>query len=190
MLPSPPSPTVRRRRGPGMVLVAVLFVGLAACSGSSDDSSKPPPPAAGASCPFTGQTTPLNTESDQVEAVTLEAVKAARDDCIDSFRFDLSKGGNNWAVGYASGPITDAAGAEIPLSAPVTLVVSMNSTSYDGATGNEPVPIPTEGLQFVTSVQVVRGGGGFLQVLIGLEEQRQFVASSSDDPGSISLSIG
>jgi hypothetical protein len=120
--------------------------------------------------------------------VKITGVAASRQDCIDSFGIDLSGGVSRWTVAYASGPIVGSTGEEVPLPDPTTLVVTVNRSTY--GPGGLPATLPTEGLDLVNSLRVVEGTGGATLVLIGLDEQRPFLASSSDDPDTIVLGIG
>ncbi len=192
--------TALRRTFAITVASSLLFAGaLAGCSSSSSNASSSSTTAAGGSsttaaansaadCPFSGVTTPSSGGTAAGSEVSLSAVNTSKQGCADNLQFQLSAA-TAWKFAYATGPILDFTGAPVPTSAPQNLVLTLTNTTWSGA-GSTPIKLAAGGLDYVTSINVIEGPGNTTLVVMGLNEQVQYVASDSKVPSYVSLGLG
>jgi hypothetical protein len=192
--------TVRRRSLAIALASGVLFAGaIAGCSSSSSKASgSSTTTAAGASataaadsaadCPFTGVTTPSSGGTTASATVSLIDVKTSKQGCADNLQFQLSAA-TSWKFAYATGPILDFTGAPVPTSSPQNLVLTLTNAEWSGA-GSTPIKLAAGGLDYVTSINVIEGPSKTTLVVMGLNEQVQYVASDSKAPAYVSLGLG
>lgn len=197
LVSGPPSALVRRTLA--VVLAAGLLAGAAACSSdSSSDSATPGTASGGGSgatatvpddCPFSGTTVRTQGGQSGLAGVTFQKATNRRDGCVDGIQFDLSPGVPGYSVAYTNGPVTDAAGATVPVTGAATLVVTISGTTYDAAK-SAPVSLSTDGLDYVQSMQIATGSGGSVLIVLGLDSKLEFQVSDSQTPSYISLGLG
>lgn len=182
-----PARSALMRRGACLAVMLALTVGSVACSGSDSSDSGQAKPSG--SCPFSGDVVRATGGNPDIIDAKVTKIVTSRQDCIDSFQLDFTGGVPSWNVAYTTGPVTDVTGGEVNVPGAVaTLAISLNGASY--GPGGLPATLPTDGLAFVTGILVLDQGPGSVLVLIGLDDKKQFVASNSEDPAYLSLSIG
>ena len=173
----------------------LLAASITACSSSSSSSSSTTAAgvtttqASAADCPFTGVTTPSSGGTAASSKVSLTGVTTSKQGCADNLQFALSPSVVAWSIAYATGPILDFAGATVPTSAPVNLVLTLENTEWTGA-GATPLKLASGGLDYVTSINIIEGPSTSVLVVRGMNQQVQYVASDSKAPAYVSLGLG
>ena len=168
--------TDRPRSSRTLVAALALLLALlglaAACSSDSSDGSEGASSdgtASAGDCPFSGTTGPTSGGSAEVAAPDLTGLDLSKQGCIDSIQLDFADGVGEWSVAYASGPVTDASGADVELSGAENLVVTLTGATYKGDTPSSPES---------------------LLVVLGLDSQLDYEASDSETPAYVSLGLG
>jgi hypothetical protein len=188
------------RRTAALALASgLLFAGaLTGCSSSSSKASgTSTTTAVGASttaansaadCPFTGVLTPSSGGTTAAGGASLTTVNTSKEGCADNLQFQLSAA-TSWKFAYATGPILDFTGAPVPTSSPQNLVLTLNNTTWTGA-GSTPIKLAAGGLDYVNSINVIEGPSKSTLVVLGMDEQVEYVASDSKAPAYVSLGLG
>jgi hypothetical protein len=172
--------TVRDRRHYDLAVrllpVAAVSVVLiaAGCGSSSKASSSSPTTAVGANdCPFSGSTTAQTTPSGPVPNVQVASASPRRAGCIDQVHFGFR-------------PAVAASQSSYQGN---TLRVRFTGASLGSglASGN----YSTKGLAYVKSITVDQSAPkDEVDFLITLDQQRQFLVSSSQAPAEVEIAIG
>ena len=183
-------------------MIAVIFVALVGVAGCSSDANEGTPdnpvslPPADpsdtnpSSCPFSGGTAPTNGGT-ELGATTVSEVSPSKDGCIDNVQFTFGGSTAKWSAAYATGPVNDASGTAVSLPSGSNLVVTFEDTTYGPAnSASSTVTIPPSSLDYVSQITVVPGAGGALQFVVTLDQQLQYVVSSSETPAYVTLAVG
>ena len=124
-------------------------------------------------------------------ATTVSGVTPSKDGCIDNVQFNFGGSTAKWSAAYATGPVNDASGTAVSLPSGSNLVVTFEDTTYGPASSaSSPVTIPPNSLDYVSQITVVPGTGGALQFVMTLDQQLQYVVSSSETPAYVTLGVG
>jgi hypothetical protein len=179
--------------------ILVVLVGVTACSsdpeqGSPDDPVSLPPAdpsdTSPSSCPFSGGTGPTSGGT-QLGTTTVSDVSPSKDGCVDTIQFNFGGPTAKWSAAYATGPVNDASGTAVSLPSGSNLVVTFEDTTYGPATSaSSPVTIPPNGLDYVRQATVVPAAGGALQFVMTLDQQLDYLVSSSETPAYVTLAVG
>jgi hypothetical protein len=187
------------RKGLWLGAVLVVLAGLVGCSSSSDGGtandpvSLPPADPSNtnpADCPFSGGTTPTNGGTASAPA-TVSQIQPSGDGCIDNVDLTFATDVPQWSAAYTTGPVNDAAGTPVSLPSGVSLVVTLANTTYGpgGPTG-QPATVASNGLDYVNQITVVPGSGGSLQIVMSLDQQLDYLVSTSAVPASLTIAFG
>jgi len=183
-----------------LLAIAAVSIGalsLSACS-SSDSSSNSTTSTTASSGPqvtdpdcsaFTGT---VGTSSGGTASVTstLSSITTNKEGCVDNIQLEMTGGVGSWTVAYATAPVTDSTGATVAVQGAATLVVTLKGGTWSGTPAAPTTVLPVQ-LDYVESIDVVTGSDGALLVVMGLSDQKPYVASdSAETPGYISLGIG
>jgi len=162
---------------------------LTGCSSDSkSDSSATTLPAA--DCPFSGTIGDSSGGTAASEALTMSSVASSKAGCIDEFQFNFEPTTGTWSAGYSTGPVTDANGDTVAPPGAAQLVLTFNGATYAQA-GAAQATIAAPNLDYVEGVTAAPGPNGALLVVIGLDKQRPYTASSSKAPAAyVTVGIG
>jgi len=159
-----------------IVLIALALVNAAGCGSSSKSSSGSTGTSGGgntSSCPFSGSTAP-QSQPGASKSTQLTSAKPSTSGCIDNVIFSFTPS-------LASSETAYQAGTNI------LAVTFSNATLGPGlSSGTEQHPT---GLNYVSAVQI-SASTGQVKISITLDQQRQFLVSSSQVPPQLELSIG
>lgn len=175
--------------------LALLLPLAAACSSDSKSTSTTSTTASSGQqvtdtvCPFTG-TVGTSSGGNASISSTLSAITTSKEGCADNLQLKLTGGVGAWTVAYATGPVTDATGAAVTTQGSATLVVTLQNGGWSGTPAAPTTVLPVQ-LDYVKSINVVKGPNATLLVVFGLSEKKPYQASdSTQSPAYISLGIG
>ena len=87
--------------------------------------------------------------------------------------------------------LNDASGTAVSLPSGSNLVITFEDTTYGPAnSASSPATIPPTSLDYVNQITVVPAAGGGLQFVMTLDQQLQYVVSSSETPAYVTLAVG
>lgn len=168
--------------------VILTLAALAGCSSdSSGDKSSSKTTVPASECPFDGTTGDQSGGTPASEALTLSSVATSKSGCVDELLFYLAPNTSTWSMGYATGPVTDATGNAVAPAGAAQLVLTLNGTTN----GSGSATVDPKNLDYVEGINVASGPNGSTLVVIGLDRQRPFTASSSKAPAAyVTVGIG
>jgi hypothetical protein len=183
------------------LVVALVFVGAAACSTASDDTAASDTtgqgaPAGSASCLDHSAEVRRHTPAGSAEVFLVDARVSKLDDCVDQVTFEFRSDGRplppGYSVEYEEGPFLDfTSGDEFEPAGEAYLVLRFAKTAVfapglPGApaeptyTGRESIdPSGMNHLQEARIIQAGEGDEGVIMWVIGLDSKRPFNVDGS-----------